>query len=188
MSFHPPNEPSGTDVGDEEPMKTEMVKRRCGLGRILVLSVCLFLVGHAARAQDDAKTGEAGLRKVSEIKAGHPVRKAVLDELRLPVKTVLKREDVLFKVSRLAVMDDWAFVQGVPVQGDGSAMDYRGTLYEEMVKAEMFDDHISALLRKEGDRWFVVVYHIGVTDVSYVAWPAHYGVPAKLLGLPAKGK
>jgi hypothetical protein len=49
--------------------------------------------------------------------------KAIEDELRLKVKTDLKK-DVDFKVSRLAVMDGWAFLQGVPVTPDFYKIDY----------------------------------------------------------------
>jgi hypothetical protein len=124
--------------------------------------------------------------EILEPKPGTPLRSAILDELRLPVKTVLKQKNVQFKVSRLAVLDGWAFLHGVPVKPDGSAMDYRGTIYEEDVKEGLFDDNISALLRKEGDRWFVVVFDIGATDVSFSPWPADYNAPARLFGLPEK--
>lgn len=110
---------------------------------------------------------------------GDPVRKAVLDALRVPVEKELKRK-VVFKVEELRVVGGWAFVRGVPQQPGGKAMDYRGTPYEQRENEGAFDDGFSALLRQKAGKWTVVVYNIGATDVVWADWPEKYKAPPEL--------
>lgn len=110
---------------------------------------------------------------------GNPERKAVLDALRAPVEKRLKRK-VVFKVDELKVLDGWAFVRGVPQQPGGKPMDYRGTPYQQQVKDGAFDDGFAALLRLKGNRWIVVTYNIGATDVVWANWAEKYEAPAEI--------
>lgn len=105
-----------------------------------------------------------------------PERKAIADALRVPVQAKLKKS-VVFKIDHLKVQDGWAFLRGVPQRPDGKPIDYRDTPYRERIKLGMFDDGISALLKKEGDRWAVVTYDIGATDVVYLDWPEKHKAP-----------
>ena len=110
-------------------------------------------------------------------KAGSPERKAIVDALRIPVKAELKK-DVIFKISRLKVQGDWAFLAGVPLKPDGSEMDYRGTIHAEAIREGAFDGGIFALLQKHNGQWKTVRYIIGATDIPYVDWPQEFGAPA----------
>lgn len=109
-------------------------------------------------------------------KSGSDERKAIMDALRLPVETVLKRK-AIFKVDHLKVKDGWAFMRGVPREADGKAFDYKGTVYEEAIKEGIFDDWICALLKKSEGKWQVVVYTIGATDVAYAGWEEEHKAP-----------
>ena len=109
-----------------------------------------------------------------------PERKAIMDALRVPVKAELKR-DVIFKVSRLKVLDGWAFLAGVPLKPDGSEMEYKGTIHEEAIREGAFDGGIFALLRKQDGVWKPVRYIIGATDVPYVDWPQEFKAPAVIM-------
>lgn len=109
-------------------------------------------------------------------KVGSPERKAIMDALRVPVAKEVKNK-VAFKIYHLSVQGDWAFMRGLPQQPDGKAIDYRGTRYQEAIKEGLFDDAICALLKKQGDKWTVVVYKIGATDVPWVDWSAQYKAP-----------
>ena len=112
-------------------------------------------------------------------KAGSAERKAIMDALRLPVEKQLGKQ-VIFKVERLNVQDDWAFMTGVPKQANGQAMDYRGTPIYQSFKDGMFSDFVCALLRKKGDKWQVVIHKLGPTDVPYVDWSERYKAPAAI--------
>jgi hypothetical protein len=105
-----------------------------------------------------------------------PERKAIADALREPVQAKLKKS-VVFKIDHLKVQDGWAFLKGMPQRPDGRPMDYRDTPYREQIKLGMFDDGISALLKKEGGKWVVVTYNIGATDVIYLNWAEQYKAP-----------
>lgn len=109
-------------------------------------------------------------------KPGSPERKALMDALRLPVQAELKKP-VIFKVDRLKVQGDWAFLAGVPLKPDGSEMDYRDTIHQEAIREGAFDGGIFALLQNRNGQWQTVRHIIGATDVPYVDWPQEFGAP-----------
>jgi hypothetical protein len=106
-------------------------------------------------------------------------RKQILDALRSPVESKLKKT-VVFKVDHLKASGDWAFMRGVPQQPGGKRMDYEGTSYEGAIKDGAFDDWICALLRKEKNKWRVVVFVIGATDVAYEGWDKEFNAPSDI--------
>ncbi len=135
------------------------------------LSLVFILLGSLVVAAAAAQTHTP--------KPGSAERKALMDALRSPVEKELLKK-VVFKVDHLKVQGDWAFLRGVPQQPDGRAMDYRNTPYEEAIKDGLFDDGISALLRRQGGKWKVKIYVIGATDVPWVGWAEEYGAPAAI--------
>ncbi|MGA9767698.1 MAG: hypothetical protein WBV94_01560 [Blastocatellia bacterium] len=108
-------------------------------------------------------------------KPGSPERKQIMDALRVPVETALKKT-VEFKVDHLKVKSNWAFLRGVPRQPGGKKMDYKGTEYQSAIDDGVFDDWICAILKKEKDKWKVVRYVIGATDVAYEGWDEEFGI------------
>ena len=106
-------------------------------------------------------------------------RKQILDALRHPVEKELKKA-VVFKVDHLKVLNDWAFMRGVPQLPGGKRMEYEGTPYEEAIKEGMFDDWVCALMRKEEGEWRVVRYAIGATDVVNEGWDTEYKAPTEI--------
>ncbi len=112
-------------------------------------------------------------------KSGSAERKGIVDALRIPVKKELK-QDVIFKINRLKVLGNWAFLSGVPLQPDSSEIDYTGTIHEEAIREGAFDGGIFALLKKTDGEWETVEYIIGATDVPYVDWPTEFKAPAAI--------
>lgn len=116
-----------------------------------------------------------------EPKQGSAERKAIVDALREPVQQELKKK-AIFKIDHLRVQGNYAFLRGVPLQPDGSPMNYADTPYQQAIADEIFDDGICALLKKEGGRWQVVTYVIGATDVPWVDWDKRFKAPAAIFG------
>jgi hypothetical protein len=112
-------------------------------------------------------------------KSGSVERKALMDALRIPVEKELGKK-VVFKIDRLKVQGGWAFMRGIPQQANGKAMDYQGTPYQEAIKEGMFEDGFCGLLKKQDDKWTVVIYQIGGTDVPWVGWSEEYKAPAAI--------
>ena len=110
---------------------------------------------------------------------GGAERKAIIDALRLPVRKQLGKE-VIFKIDHLKTQNGWAFLRGVPQQPDGTAMDYKGTIYQQRITDGVFDNWICALLRKQNGKWRVVNFVIGATDVVYEGWDAKYKAPSAI--------
>ena len=108
---------------------------------------------------------------------GSVERKAITDALRVPVEKKLKQK-VVFNIDHLKVQDDWAFLLGAPRKQNGDNIDYSKTSYAEQQRLGMFDDGISALLKKVKGRWRVVKYVIGATDVVYIEWDKQYRAPS----------
>src|ERR1044072_3902091 len=99
---------------------------------------CLILLGFSSSA----------VAQIYTPKQGSSERKALMDALRVPVEKDLNKK-VVFKVDHLKVQGDWAFMRGVPQQPNGARMDYRGTAYQQAIKAGFFDDWICALRSEE---------------------------------------
>ena len=107
---------------------------------------------------------------------GSPVRKAILDALRIPVERELN-QNIVFAAENFNVSGSWAFLGGDPQSPGGGSPDYRGTPYQEAKDADMFDSNFFALLKKTGGKWKVVHYAIGCTGVCYADWWRRYKAP-----------
>jgi hypothetical protein len=103
-------------------------------------------------------------------------RTAIFDALRVPVSKELK-QDVQFVAERLKVQGDWAFIAGKAQGAQGGEVNWKVTKYQEDIDNGVFDDNLFALLKKSGDRWSVVTYAIGCTDVCYEGWAKQYKAP-----------
>lgn len=112
-------------------------------------------------------------------KAGSTERKAMMDAIRIPVEKELGKK-AIFKVDHLKVSGSFAFMRGVPLNPNGSTMDYRDTKYWEAKKEGMFDDSVCALLKKKSGKWKVIAYAIGPTDVAWDGWDKEYGAPSAI--------
>jgi hypothetical protein len=117
-------------------------------------------------------------------KMGSAERKAIMDAMRVPVEKALKKK-VVFKVDHIKMQNGWAFLYGVPQQPNGKKMDYRGTQWEQAIKDGMFDDNFCGLLRKQGGKWKVKTWRIGMTDVAWIGWDKEYKAPKGIF--PAMG-
>ena len=103
-------------------------------------------------------------------------RRAVLSALRLPVEKELKQK-IQFAVEHFKIQGNWAFLNGEPQNMSGGRPNYKRTEYQESIDADMFDNNFFALLKKTDNRWKVVTYEIGCTDVCYLPWVKKYKAP-----------
>lgn len=110
---------------------------------------------------------------------GSSERKAILDVLRVPVRKDLG-QPVIFKVNAMAVQDNWAFVFAQPLRTSGKPIDYRRTRHARDVRAGMFGDDCSGLLRYQDGTWTLVTWNIGATDVVWTDWDKTYGAPSAI--------
>jgi hypothetical protein len=109
-------------------------------------------------------------------KAGTAERKAVLDAARLPVEKDLG-QPVVFEVRTLRVTPDWAFLNGIPVRGDGKPIDYSKSIYAQDAEEDSFSGEAAVLLAREGSGWRLVTYSIGFGDVVWDGWDEEFGAP-----------
>lgn len=103
-----------------------------------------------------------------------------MDALRVPAEKDLKQR-VIFKVDRLRVAGDWAFVRVTPTRPDGDEIDFSKTKYREQMELGAFDPQGEALLRLDEDGWQVVEWVFGSTDVPSAGWAEKYRLPEELL-------
>lgn len=137
--------------------------------RRLFVALMLLLAGSPAAAQ----------RGPTEPARGSAERRAIMDALRAAVLPQLK-QNVIFEVSHLQVQDGYAFLIGVPRKPDGTAVDYRGTVYQEARDAGAFDDWIYALLARVDGRWRTLDFGIGATDVAWLELIGKHGAPESI--------
>ena len=115
-------------------------------------------------------------QKVYTPAKGSAERTTILNALRVPFEKELKQK-IQFAADNFNVQGNWAFVSGAPQTMDGETPEYSGTQYKEAIEAEMFDNNFFALLKKTGEKWKVVTYLIGCTDVCYLPWVTDYKAP-----------
>jgi hypothetical protein len=107
-----------------------------------------------------------------EIKVGNPIRKAVLDVIRIPTNAELGQK-VEFKVSVLMAKGNWAFAYGQLQQVGGKALDknkFADKDYKSNAQDGLFDDNFQAVLKKKNGKWTLVKRALGCTDVCWAGW------------------
>jgi hypothetical protein len=107
---------------------------------------------------------------------GSTERAALLDTLRPAVENELK-QPIVFVIGQINVQGNWAFVDGRIQTRDGQVPNWKGTKYADAARYGAQSDGISALLKRTGGKWRVVVKAIGCTDVCYVDWWRRYKAP-----------
>ena len=113
-----------------------------------------------------------------------PLRPVLLNALRPAIVADLG-QSVKFVVATLRTQGDWAYVVARPQRPDGREIDFRATRYREAIDQGVFDGPtLYALMQRREQRWTVVDFVIGPTDVAWAGWPEEHGAPAALLGLP----
>lgn len=110
---------------------------------------------------------------------GTPLRSGILNALRPSVQAEIGG-DIVFAVSQIRVLHDWAYVSARPQRAGGKPIDWLATKFRKDWEADAMSDLVLALLRRQGDEWKVVECEIGPTDVSWVEWIKTYGIPRRL--------
>ncbi len=110
---------------------------------------------------------------------GSPLRRAILEALRVPVQKDLNQK-VVFRIDLITVKDGWAYFRGQARQPNGSPMDYRRTKYWKQIHLGMFDDRLCALLRLQDGKWRVVEFLLGNTDEPSIYLLEKYSAPREL--------
>jgi hypothetical protein len=123
--------------------------------------------GAPARAQRDAAPRAATAAE----------RRAILAALR-PAIVRRARGPVEFVVEKLDVQSGWALAWVQPQRPGGRAIDPASLLTRDQLTTTR-STRVDALLRQRGNRWEVVRYELGATDVWYACYR---GAPAGLVG------
>lgn len=123
--------------------------------------------------------GSAAAQKMYTPEKGSPERAAIFAALRVPVSKELK-QPVSFLANDFRILGSWAFLSGQAQNPKGGEINWKITEYKSAIDAEIFDDNLSALLKKTGGKWRVVDYAIGCTDVCYLDWDTKHKAPSAL--------
>lgn len=134
------------------------------LSRTLLSIVFLMLIAIGAQAQS-----------VHEPARGSAERKTVLNAVR-PLLEARVGAPVEFVVDWMRVGGGWAFVGLAPQRPGGAAIDLRQTTYGE--QSEWMDGlQTYALLRYQYDRWNLIDFAVGPTDVFWQGDPLYAQLP-----------
>lgn len=107
------------------------------------------------------------------------LRKALMDAARQPIQAEIGRK-VIFVVSVLRTDGQWAYLQAVPHNPDGSKIDWARTPFAREMNQGVMSDVAMVLLRKLGGEWTVVEHVFGPSDVYWVSWADAYGLDQAL--------
>lgn len=135
----------------------------------------------AGSSSSKSKVAGSPSKKLHHPALGSSEREALMDALRPAIQRDLGMK-VIFKIYKLNVADDFAFVQAEPLTPSGDAVDYRKTKYKELFQDGTFDTggNTFALLRYRSGSWRVSTFVIGPTDVAYATWWQEYGAPKSI--------
>lgn len=106
-------------------------------------------------------------------------RTAILDTARAPVVARIGKP-ILFKVERLVVEGDWAFLRADLQDRNGRPIDYAGTPLADAWENGVVSKSCAVLLRRKGEGWQVVESAVGPTDVIWAGWAAAHRAPPSL--------
>ena len=113
--------------------------------------------------------------------AGSAERRAILDAARRPAEARL-HQDIQFHVHQLNVTDGWAFLHAQMQRRGGRPVDFSGTPDAEAALNGGKSNSFAALLRRQAERWRVVAFVVGPTDVAWAGWSQEYNAPPELFG------
>ena len=106
-------------------------------------------------------------------------RSALMDAARVPVVPAIGQR-VIFVVDILNSDGHWAYLQGTPVNPDGTRLNWSRTKLASDWAADAMSEVVMVLIRNEGGRWTAVDWAIGPTDVAWYDWVTRYGLPERL--------
>lgn len=137
--------------------------------RLTLTVLLLFFIASSARAGS-----------IYTPPSGSPERTAIMNGLRPIVENDMGKP-IEFVVGSLKVCDGFAFVNVTPQRPGGRAISLRETTYAD--SADTMDGVVTyALLQKHGDRWAVLTYVVGPTDLAWSTWADDFGAPKSLFG------
>jgi len=140
----------------------------------------LFLQGFASVCVGVFASPFARAGSIISPKRGSPLRKQLLDTIRTRVESDV-RQPVLFVVTSMNVMGNWAYLAVDPVDLKGRPINIKTTKYAN--DAEMMDGLTTySLLKYKNGRWNEISFFTGPTDVSQLIWIDQYGISKKLMG------
>ncbi|MBY8822343.1 hypothetical protein [Sphingomonas colocasiae] len=154
--------------------------------RPAIMAVVLGLGLPMAQVQARSSNPNGQAREAPrDIAIGDPQRAMMLDALHKAVDRELGQPS-RFIVRTLRVQGRWGHAVVDPRTPSGGRIDMARTSQAEAAREGLLDgDTIHALLERRKTGWTIRAWMIAPTDVGWAGWPADYGVPYELLGLPA---
>lgn len=107
------------------------------------------------------------------------LRAALMDTARVPIEAEIGRK-VIFVVSVLRTDETWAYLQAVPRNPDGSAINWAKTPFAKEMKQGVMSDVAMVLMRRVEGQWTVVDHVFGPTDVYWYSWVEQLDLPEQL--------
>lgn len=136
--------------------------------RAFALALLMALTGAMVRAETPYEPAR-----------GSAERKHILNAVR-PLVEARFAPPVEFVVDWIRSADGWAFVGLDPQRPGGAPIDLRNTLYADQMDY-MDGAQTYALLHFANERWNIIDYAVGPTDVFWHGNPLYRQVPARLL-------
>lgn len=119
--------------------------------------------------------------KLIQPKPGEPLRKILCDAFRPTISAETGVKGPIFVISTLNTMGDWAFINCIPKNVNGSNIDWSKTSHTEVASGEIDELAVALMAKDSNGQWQVVDYGIGASDVWWLGWVEQYKVPQKLL-------
>ncbi len=109
---------------------------------------------------------------------GSATRAALMDAARGPIQDEIGLP-ILFVVDVLNTDGHWAYLQGRPVNPDGTPLDWRRTRFAQEMADGFMSDVVMVLMRKDFGQWGTLDYVLGPTDVAWYEWVTRHDLPER---------
>lgn len=111
--------------------------------------------------------------------AGTAEHSAIIDTARAPIERDIGLP-ILFVVTTLNTDGTWAYLQGTPVNPDGTAINWSRSNFAREMAIDAISDVAMVLMHNNGTGWRVVDHIFGPTDVYWVGWMQDLRLPEAL--------
>lgn len=111
--------------------------------------------------------------------SGKTLRATLMDTARVPISAEIGQR-VTFVTSVIKTDEQWAYLQAKPTEPNGNDINWAQTPFADDMQQDFMSDVVMVLMLCQDDKWRVIDYVIGPTDVHWYGWIDVYNLPEAL--------
>jgi len=143
----------------------------------MILQRIKFLNG----AAPEEKVAAQPRAQIETPKRGSKLRSDICNAFRVPMAKEVGGQKIVFVISALNVMGDYAFINSSLQLANGKQVDWKKTKHRDYIE-EGIENNAVGLLRKDSQgNWIVLETSFNATDAWWMGWSKHYGIDESIM-------